>query len=178
MPSPINRDVPIRQGLMSQQTAVAKKAFGVLFPSVEGPLPGQGEETVIFESLYSSYRMQINSPLIRIDLATSSKTKERNEAICFENGKYIPAGPKRESNIKFIMESKAFGAPFRSNVWLRSDRQKLDVERAVVALTEQLLDRPDLVATVSRRLKELSNAGPKFTLPTPPVAEGEAAATL
>jgi hypothetical protein len=163
MPEPI-----VRSGLSSNQKDQARSAAGVVFPPVEPRAPGAGPDDLIFESWSDFYRLQINSPEVAVNLATGTKTKAKNEFVQFTNGSFIPKGLNKERDVKAIMESKAFGAPFKANIWLRSERQKLEVGKAISALTDQLKARPDLLSMVSKRLKELAGAGKTFTLPAAP----------
>lgn len=169
---------PIIRGMKGGQQAAPVNA-GVLFPPIEGREPGQGEDTLVFESWALKYRLQLNSPDVKIDLTTGTKSYAKNEVVLFDGalgdtfGVYVASGPNSERDVKAIFGSKSFGPPFKANIWLRSERQKLSVEKAVTALTEQLRARPDLIATVSKRLKELAGAGRTFSLPgveTEPVA--------
>lgn len=165
MPAPIQRNnPPARHGLQGNQREVAKAA-GILFPGPESREPGQGDEEVIFESIYSFYRVQINSPDIEVNLATGTKKKQRNDVIKFTNGKFIPKGPTRDRDIAFLKSCPSFGEPFKGLMWLRAERQALDTTRALDALTEQLIARPDLLGPVQKRLKELAGAGKKFVVP-------------
>lgn len=169
MPEPI-----VRSGLSSNQKDQARAAAGVVFPPIEPRIPGAADDTLVFESWSDFYRLQINSPEVAVNLATGTKTKAKNEYIQFTNGQFVPKGPNAKRDVETILASGAYGKPFKANIWLRSERQKLEVGKAIANLTDQLKARPDLLSMVSKRLKELAGAGKTFTLPAAPDAGGQA----
>lgn len=171
MPDPI-----VRSGMHSSQ-APTPVPTGIVFPRAGEREPGAGADDLIFESFADYLRIQLNSPEVAVNLVTGTKTKARNEVIQFVNGVFIPKGETKERDTKAILGMKGFGAPFKASVWLRSDRQKLEVGKAIAALTDQLRDRPDLISMVSKRLKELAGAGKNFTMPPPP-EDGEKTPSL
>jgi len=165
MPEPI-----IRQGLKGGQP-LSPAAAGALFPPIEGRIPGTGEDDLIFESFALRYRFQMNSPDVSVNLVTGTKTHAKNETVCFDGamgdtfGVFVPKGPNAKRDVEALMESKSYGPPFKGYFWLRSERQKIEVSKAVESLTAQLRARPDLISQVSRKLKELAGATKTFTLP-------------
>ena len=174
MPEPI-----VRSGLKSAQPPTPQGGAAQLFPPIEGRIPGTNDEDLVFESFALRYRLQLNSPEVAVNLVTGTKTHAKNEVICFDGsmgdtfGIFVPKGPNAKRDVEALMSSKSYGVPFKGYFWLRSERQKMEVSKAVEALTVQLRSRPDLISQVSRKLKELAGATKTFTVPAALDGEGD-----
>jgi len=172
MPVPI-----VRSGMRTNQAAIEKNP-GIVFPQPEGRIPGVDEGDIVVESWAMKYRLQLNSPDVAVNLVTGTKTHARNDVILFDGsygdvfGVFVCKGPERDRHLEEIKKSRNFGAPFQSNMWLRGDRLKIEVDKAVEQVVEALRARPDLHGVVSRRLKELAGAPAKFEMPPAPDSDG------
>lgn len=132
--------------------------------------PDTGKE-VTFESRHRNYRIQLNTPGWRYDQMTGQRVKDPNKVIVFRHGLYSTSDP---DEIQAIIGSSFFGAPKKSNVWRRSERQRLEASAAVEDLIAQVKETPELLVDMAARLRAIPGMERVFNLVPKVDGDGEA----